>query len=159
VRDLGNVLFHDVPPGEFDIGQIHVHADLVSHPGATLGYRLVDSNSTLAYLPDHEPALGNRHFPGEPEWTSGFSIAAGVDVLVHDAQYTDHEYEQRVGWGHTSTAQLARFAEMTGVKRLVTFHHDPAHDDSELDRQHADLESVIEGVDVIRGTTDLAVDL
>jgi phosphoribosyl 1,2-cyclic phosphodiesterase len=39
VRDLSNVDFHDVPPGTFDIDGIQVTADLVSHPGPTLGYR------------------------------------------------------------------------------------------------------------------------
>lgn len=159
VRDLANVFFHDFLPGELDIGPVHVHADLVSHPGATLGYRLVDANSTLAYLPDHEPALGDTSFPGAPEWTSGFDIAAGADVLIHDAQYTDSEYAHRVGWGHTSTTQLGHFAAMSGVKRLVTFHHEPSHTDTDLDDQHAKLESIIEGVEVVRGTADLAVDL
>lgn len=159
VRDLANVFFHDVPPGEFDIGSIHVQADLVSHPGSTLGYRLEDSGSILGYVPDHEPALGARDFPGRPEWTSGFDIAVGADVLIHDAQYTDEEYAGRIGWGHTSTTQLARFSEMAEVKRVVTFHHDPSHSDAALDLLHENLESIIAGVEVVRGTADLTVDV
>lgn len=158
VRDLANVYFHDVPPGEFDINGIHVHADLVSHPGSTLGYRLADSGSSLSYLPDHEPAMGDPAFPGSPEWTSGYALAAGSDLLIHDAQYTDDEYLERVGWGHTSTTQLARFAEMGGVGRVLTFHHDPAHTDEALDLQHSYLESIIDGVEVVRGTADLVVE-
>ena len=40
VRDLKNVRFHDVVPGRFEIGSVEVCADLICHPGSTLGYRL-----------------------------------------------------------------------------------------------------------------------
>lgn len=157
VRDLPNVWFHDVLPGTFEIGSIRVDADLLTHPGATLGYRLTESAATLAYLPDHEPALGNPEFPTQPSWTSGFSLAEEVDVLIHDAQYTDEEYEERVGWGHTSLTQLAGFAELAGVERLVTFHHDPSHEDDTLDRLHRSLEMIVEEVDVIPGRAGLCI--
>ena len=42
------------------------------HPAPTVGYRLeADGAASLAYLSDHEPALGVRDFPGPPEWTLG----------------------------------------------------------------------------------------
>jgi ribonuclease BN (tRNA processing enzyme) len=88
----------------------------------------------MAYLPDHEPALGARQFPEEADWTSGFDLAAGVDLLLHDAQYTAAEYPQRVGWGHSAIAHALGFGAAARVKRLVTFHHDPGHDDLTLDR-------------------------
>jgi ribonuclease BN (tRNA processing enzyme) len=159
VRDLSNVTFHDVVPGHFELGTIEVSADLVSHPGSTLGYRLVEDGATLTYLPDHEPAFGARLFPGEPEWTSGYDLARGADVLIHDAQYDDEEYVERVGWGHSSTSQLAAFAEMTEVERLVTFHHDPAHTDDMLDELHERLESQVGDTTVVPGVTGLVVEV
>lgn len=159
VRDLANVMFHDVVPGEFQLGSIHVTADLITHPGSTLGYRLVEDGSALVYMPDHEPALGHRDFPNGPDWTSGFGLAQGADVLIHDAQYTDEEYRERVGWGHTGVSHLAAFAEMTGVEKLVTFHHDPSHRDVDLDEFHAHLESLVDGPEVIRGTPGLRVEV
>jgi hypothetical protein len=86
------------------------------------------------YLPDHEPAPGARRFPGAPDSASGFDLAAGVDLLIHDAQYTAAEYGERVGWGHRSLPQAFGFAAIARVKQLVTFHHDPGHDDLFLDR-------------------------
>lgn len=139
VRELQDVTFHDVLPGEFEVGSVTVLADLINHPGTTLGYRLEEDGRSLAYMPDHEPALANRRFPDAPEWTSGFDLASGVDVLIHDAQYTDDEYEKKAGWGHTSLSQLAAYATMAEVGRLVTFHHDPSHDDETLDRMHKAL--------------------
>lgn len=159
VRDLTNVFFHDVVPGNFDLGSISVQADLISHPGATLGYRLSENGSVLAYMPDHEPALGNVGYKAGPEWTSGYHLAHGADVLIHDAQYDDAEYEARVGWGHSSITQLAEFAEMAEVRRVVTFHHDPSHDDDMLDTLHDRLEADL-GVDrVVRGQVGLALEV
>lgn len=160
VRELANVTFHDVLPGEFELGTIHVTADLITHPGATLGYRLEEEGSVLAYLPDHEPALGNGAFPGEAEWTSGYAIAAGADVLIHDAQYDDDEYESRVGWGHSSMTHLRAFVEMTRPGRLVTFHHDPGHTDAYLDELHEGLRGELsDDIELVPGLADLIVDL
>jgi phosphoribosyl 1,2-cyclic phosphodiesterase len=158
VRDLANVTFHDVVPGEFEIGTIHVTADLIAHPGSTLGYRLTEGSSVLSYMPDHEPALGNSSFPSSPEWTSGFHLAEGADVLIHDAQYEDSEYETRMGWGHSSVSHLAAFVEMTQPGKLVTFHHDPSHTDTDLDELHGRLsELVVNGTEVVPGMANLVV--
>jgi phosphoribosyl 1,2-cyclic phosphodiesterase len=160
VRDLANVTFHDVLPGEFQIGGIRISADLISHPGATLGYRLEEGDSVLTYIPDHEPALGNPNFPDGPEWTSGFALAQGADVLIHDAQYDDLEYSDRVGWGHSSVSHLAAFTEMTNPERLVTFHHDPAHTDTDLDSSHELLDSRIGNrTELIPGVAGLVIDV
>ena len=159
VRDLKNVTFHDVVPGRFEIGAVEVCADLICHPGSTLGYRLTEDDRVLAYLPDHEPAFGSREFPGPPEWTSGFDIASGAHVLIHDAQYDDSEYQTRVGWGHSSMSQLATFAKITGVETAVTFHHDPAHTDDFLDELHDDLEENSDGAVVVRGKAGLSFEV
>lgn len=157
VRDLAKVYFHDVMPGEFSIGSIRINADLICHPGSTLGYRLEESGSVLTYMPDHEPALGGPQFPGDPDWTSGFELAHNAGVLIHDSQYTDEEYDARVGWGHTSFSQLVDFTRMTEAQRLVTFHHDPSHTDPVLDEIHEDLPA--HGFDLIPGTAGLTIDV
>jgi ribonuclease BN (tRNA processing enzyme) len=160
VRDLGNVTFHDVVPGDFELGSIHVTADLISHPGSTLGYRLSENGSVLTYMPDHEPAVGHNGFPGDPQWTSGYALAEGADVLIHDAQYDDDEYTGRVGWGHTSVSDLAEFVRMTSPGRLISFHHDPGHDDRRLDALHERLDNRLAGcTELIPGTTGLVVDV
>jgi phosphoribosyl 1,2-cyclic phosphodiesterase len=134
LRDLPcRLTLHDVPLGTFDLPGMEVTAALVCHPGPTVGYRLDDGGAVLAYLPDHEPALGARRFPEAPRWTSGYRLAAEADVLVHDAQYDADEYQARLGWGHSTVDHALAFAEATGVRELVAFHHDPAHDDRHLD--------------------------
>ena len=125
---------HDVPLEGWVIGPFRVGAALVCHPGPTVGYRIGGDGATVAYLPDHEPALGMGRVPAAPDWVSGFGLATGADVLVHDAQYSAAEYVDHVGWGHSALTHALGFATATGVCRLVTFHHDPAHDDDTLTR-------------------------
>jgi ribonuclease BN (tRNA processing enzyme) len=97
-----------------------------------VGYRIRERGTVVAYLPDHEPALGGATFG--PRWTSGFDLAAGADLLIHDAQYTAAERAQRIGWGHSSIDEAVQLAAVAEARRLVLFHHDPAHDDATLDR-------------------------
>ena len=89
---------HHTGRSRFSIGPFQIRAARVCHPGPTVGYRIETETSSLAYLPDHEPALGTRRFPVDPEWTSGFELAHDVDLLLHDAQYTREEYPARAGW-------------------------------------------------------------
>jgi ribonuclease BN (tRNA processing enzyme) len=140
LRDLPcRLTLHDVPMESFQIGGFKIVASPVCHPGSTVGYRIAEGCTSVAYLPDHEPALGVRQFPEEADWTSGFDLAAEVDLLIHDAQYSAVENPDRIGWGHSTIPHAIGFATAAGVKRLVTFHHDPSHDDVTLDRLVEDV--------------------
>jgi len=139
IRDLeARVVLHDAPEQPTRIGGFEVVARHVIHPGPTVGYRISIDGASLAYLPDHEPALATTRFPAEPDWTSGFELASGVDLLIHDGQYTDNERRARVGWGHSSVSEAIAFAEVARVQRLVLFHHDPSHTDAMLDELMAE---------------------
>lgn len=134
LRDLDCALYvHDVEPDGLDVPGFSITAARVVHPGPTVGYRIEADGGTLTYLSDHEPMLCARGFALGSQWISGAALAAGVDVLVHDAQFTPEEYETRVGWGHSTLEHAARFAAAVGARRLVPFHHDPGHEDALLD--------------------------
>lgn len=133
--DLGvvpaQVAFHDAPRQPWNLESALVTAALVVHPGPTLGYRIEADGSSVAYLPDHEPALtGIEERPSD--WISGAAIAEGVDVLLHDAQYFEDEYAERIGWGHSSVSDTIAYAQALRVGRLVLFHHEPHHSDDDL---------------------------
>jgi phosphoribosyl 1,2-cyclic phosphodiesterase len=151
---------HDVPLEGFEIGPFRVNAALVCHPGPTVGYRIAADGATIAYLPDHEPALGLGRVPAASNWISGFDLAAGADVLIHDAQYSAAEYVEHVGWGHSALTHALALATVAGVRRLVTFHHDPGHDDDTLTRL---LDEAGGGAafpfELIPGTEGLAMEL
>jgi phosphoribosyl 1,2-cyclic phosphodiesterase len=129
-----SVKFRDVPREPWTVNGASLAADLVVHPGPTVGYRINDGRTSFAYLPDHEPALAGA-IEGRPmEWLSGASIADGVDLLIHDAQYFEDEYEERIGWGHSSVADAVAFTHAVDARRLVLFHHEPRHADGSLAR-------------------------
>jgi phosphoribosyl 1,2-cyclic phosphodiesterase len=159
LRDLpSEPEIHDAPTdGPVQLGALSVRAGLVIHPGPTVGYRLSDGPGALAYLPDHEPALGSPTMSEPREWVSGTDLAAGADVLIHDSQYTDSEYASRVGWGHSTPGHAVRLASIAGVRRLVTFHHDPGHDDETLDAMVREA-AARDGVEVLGGREGLVLE-
>lgn len=142
LKELGSrVTLHSAPMQPITIGNVEVVAEPIIHPGPTVGYRLSEGDRAVAYLPDHEPALGARRFPEAPEWTSGYALASGVDLLIHDAQYTADERSSRIGWGHSSLDEAVAFARAAGAVALAPFHHDPTHSDVELDDLFMSLHS------------------
>jgi len=134
VRELPcEVSFRDTPATEWEIGSATVRAEAVTHRGPTLGYRITDGDENLCYIPDHEPALGAALDDLEPEWISGHDLACGATMLLHDCQYTDEEYPDHIGWGHSRLTDTLTFARRVEAERLMLFHHDPLHSDDFLD--------------------------
>lgn len=102
--------------------------------GVTFGYRVSDGDRSVAYLSDHMPqALGD----GPDGWgeyhDAACALADGVDLLVHDAQYTAEELPTRGGFGHAAAEYAVALGERAGARHVVLFHHDPARTDVEID--------------------------
>jgi phosphoribosyl 1,2-cyclic phosphodiesterase len=134
LRELpAQVTFRDVPRRDWTLAGASLAADLVLHPGPTVGYRIEAGGSSVAYLPDHEPALAGIA-DRSTDWISGASIAGDADLLLHDAQYSEDEYEEHIGWGHSSVEDAVEFTRAVGAQQLVLFHHDPRHTDDSLRR-------------------------
>jgi len=134
VRELPcSVSFRDTPATEWELGGATIRAEAITHRGPTLGYRIADGETTVAYIPDHEPALGAPLGDLDPEWISGFDLADRADLLIHDCQYTDEEYPRHVGWGHSGLGDTLTFARRVAARSLLLFHHDPLHSDEFLD--------------------------
>lgn len=128
------IVFHDVPHETSEIAGMRVLALPVSHPGPTVGYRLEVDGRAFAYIPDHEPVLGVELESLTSDWISGHALADGVDVLVHDCQFSESEYPERVGWGHSSVAHAVSFARRAEVGQLMLFHHDPDRTDVAIEQ-------------------------
>ena len=105
------------------------------HPGCTLAYRLTPraGGQTLAYVTDNELGPGGQYDVPD-DWRARFvQFLSGVHTLIHDAMYTEELGADRAGWGHSTATEAVEVAAESGVKRLVLFHHEPTHDDSDLD--------------------------
>ncbi|MEP6809647.1 MAG: DUF2486 family protein [Chthoniobacterales bacterium] len=148
LRDLpSNMLIEELKQMEFSIGRVQVQAKFANHPGICAGYRLHTTAGVVAYFPDNEPfELLKLHLAGRDEASMGDARAfakaersklaeflRGIDVLIIDAQYTDAEYNEHIGWGHGSLSRVVSLALEAEVKKLILFHHDPAHDDEKID--------------------------
>jgi phosphoribosyl 1,2-cyclic phosphodiesterase len=111
---------------------VEVASIRVRHPGHTYGYRVSLGDARVAYIPDNE-LVGATYPVDGAGWYEGLlEFLRGVDVLYHDAMFTDAEYPSHLGWGHSTFSQAVRLAEDAGVRRLFFFHHAPERTDAEL---------------------------
>ncbi len=149
LRELpSHLAIEELKDMEFHIGKVKVCSKFANHPGICAGYRLFTSGGSIAYMPDNEPyellKLELASKDGiSPDDARNFAAAErakmvefleGCDIVMLDAQYTDEEYQQHVGWGHSSLSSVVSLALDAGVHKLLLFHHDPSHDDAMIDR-------------------------
>lgn len=108
----------------------------VEHPnGGVLNFRVDAGERSFVLATDVEGTAGHE---GDL-----VDFARGADVLIHDAQYTDEEYATKTkGWGHSTWRMAAEVAERSRVGCLVLYHHDPAHDDDEIEEIERSARSV-----------------
>lgn len=99
----------------------------LNHPNGATGYRLEFGGHAVAYLTDTEHRLNGLD-------RNVLALAEGADIMIYDCTYTDAEFPDRIGRGHSTWQQGVRLADAAGAKLLVIFHHDPDHDDAFLDR-------------------------
>lgn len=153
----GTVSFHDTADTDFSIGEFSVKARLIPHLGPTLGFRVECNGRAIAYLSDHQ-----QPFDGSYSASPGaLELVEGVDLLIHDAQYTQPEFKAKATWGHCTIDYAVWLAAQAGVKKLALFHHDPSRRDDDLD---ALLSCAVEAgsrrnLDVIAASEGLVVEL
>jgi CheY-like chemotaxis protein/phosphoribosyl 1,2-cyclic phosphodiesterase len=138
-----SIEFRHLTPEPIRIGAATVTWEYAHHPGATVGYKIDVAGTTLSWFPDDEFLFGYLGSPEElaPDDTRlaayrrAIDFLSDVDVLVHEAQYTNAEYPGKVGWGHSSISNACLLAKLAGVKRWIVTHHDPMHDDRFLEQK------------------------
>lgn len=126
---LGHVTFSDVDHGELKLGDAKVTVRQVPHVGATNGYRVEWGNASVAYVSDHQQPVDRPDYVDD----AVLELCEGVDLLIHDAQYTPEEFAERSHWGHCTVRYAVEVARQSGARRLALFHHDPAHGDGHVD--------------------------
>ena len=102
----------------------------LNHPGGGNAYRIEEDGVSIAYITDNELDPLTAPQTTYAEWVD---FCNGVDLLIHDAQYTEKDLPAKHGWGHSLISQVRQLAVDAQVKNLVMYHHDPERSDSELD--------------------------
>ncbi len=118
------------------LGSLLVRTTRLNHPGGCTGFRIESAAGHVAYLPDHEPYrnnAGQSNGSADSAQPELIEFLRGVDLLILDTQYTAQEYAKRAGWGHGCLPDSVDLAIEAGARRLLFFHHDPSHNDRQLD--------------------------
>ena len=119
--------YRDLSPG----GMVNLSDDIqlstiaLAHPGGATGYRLDYDGKTLCYLCDMEHRE-NGHDPAL------VAFVKDADLVLYDATYTDEEYPEFRGHGHSTWQMGARLCELAGAKKLILCHHRPRRTDESL---------------------------
>jgi ribonuclease BN (tRNA processing enzyme) len=131
----GSWRFGTVAPGERVLEGFTVLAREVPHKGGvTLGYRISDGHSTLAYLPDHCPTSLGPGPDGFGEYhAAALELASDADLLVHDAQLFPEELATDAAFGHAVADYAVQLARHAGARSVALFHHRPDRTDDALD--------------------------
>lgn len=119
----------------------------LNHPGYDLGYRFEAASGTIVVLTDLAPvwgnllgagmlqrADGNRRAFEQAYFSSLVDFVRGADLVYHDTNFTDEEFEGKAHWGHSTPAQaLDLVSQLSQPPGLILAHHDPSHGDERMD--------------------------
>ena len=135
---------------DFDCGQtlvpvpgIQLRTAPLNHPNRATAYRIEYAGKSICYVTDTE------HKPDQPD-ASILALIEGADLVIYDSTYTDQEFPNFIGWGHSTWQEGVRLCARAKVGRLVIFHHDPSHDDAFMDKVAAEADKARPGTIVAR---------
>ncbi len=139
---------------ELAVGDAKVMVRSVPHQGPTNGYRLDLDGVSVAYVSDHQAPPGLDTISHRV-----LELADRVDLLIHDAQLSTAMWGERSHEGHSTVDYAVLVAREAGSRCLALFHHDPGHDDDQIDgllagaRRTAERLGVDEVIAAAEGTT------
>ena len=152
----GDWEFGYVSDGAFEAEGFSVLVRDVPHKGGhTVGYRVSDGRTSLAYIPDHCPtALGSGPEKLGEYHGAALELACSADLLIHDSHLRAEEVEAEGSFGHAAAEYAVRLAELAGARRVALFHHRPERTDGEVERTVARFaDSGLSVVGAEEGTT------
>ena len=121
-------VFNDFRCGEtltLECGAV-VKTGPLNHPNRATGYRIEYDGHSICYVTDTE------HIEGRLDQNI-IDLVSGTDIFIYDCTYTDEEYPDYKGWGHSTWQAGVALADAANVGTFVVFHHEPTHDDAFMD--------------------------
>jgi len=98
----------------------------LNHPNGATAYRIDYDGKSVVYVTDTE------HIPGKPDQNI-LGLIEGADLVIYDSTYTEEEFPEKIGWGHSTWNEGVRLCRAANVKQMAIFHHDPEHLDDFMD--------------------------
>jgi len=145
--------FIDFQAGEafriFD--DVNIRTAPLNHPNGATGYRVEYSGKSVVYVTDTE------HVPGQLDQNI-LGLIEGADVLIYDSTYTEEEFPEKIGWGHSTWNEGMRLCQAGSVKKLAIFHHEPDHTDDVMDKIEIEAKAAWDGAFVTREGMELVLD-
>jgi phosphoribosyl 1,2-cyclic phosphodiesterase len=141
----GKLTFEDFDAGDsFDLyPDVKVKTAALNHPNDATGYRIEFEGYSACYVTDTE------HLPGKLD-ENILGLIENADLVIYDSTYTEEEYPNRIGWGHSTWNEGMKLCQEAGAKRLAIFHHDPDHDDTFMANLEKEAQDVWDGNFVAR---------
>lgn len=134
--------FDDECRPEFEIANLCVKSIPLSHPNNGYGFRIYEGDKSFAFFPDNELSLVH---PQGKTFDDYVHFLKDTDLLLHDAEYTKNEYEQKTrGWGHSIYTDTVRLGLDAGVDRLILWHLNQERSDHLIDEILEDAQLIIE---------------
>jgi phosphoribosyl 1,2-cyclic phosphodiesterase len=134
------ITFSDACGIPLTFGGLHVEPINLSHPNMGFGYKFSENGRTFIFLTDNE--LEHRHPKGRT-YDEYLEFCHGADLLIHDAEYTDEEYQRTRAWGHSRYRAALKLALEAGVSRFGLFHHNQDRPDGAIDEILQDCRRII----------------
>jgi len=125
----GTIEYNDFTPGDVLTPRpgIKVMTTALNHPGGATGYRVEYGGRAPGSIPQ-TPLSGGGGGPAPP------GLVRPASTCVIETTTTDRHLPAAVGPGPSRPAPGPRLANEAGVGKLFLYHHDPEHDDDEMDR-------------------------
>lgn len=98
---------------------------LRSHPDGVTFYRIEYLGRAMVFATDTEGYVGGNQ--------GLIRFAHGADLLIHDAELIEEEYQSKQGWGHSTWKMACDVGRQAQVGRLALTHHNALHTDDFLD--------------------------
>jgi len=131
LRDINaNIKYHKACSRGFQVDSIRVTPINLSHPNQAIGYKFEEEDKSFVFMTDNELAYSHN---GGLEVKDYIDFASGTDILFHDAEYTDKDYELTRTWGHSRYKDAMQLAMEADAKEFGLVHHNQERTDAELD--------------------------
>ena len=108
----------------FSVGRIRVDTQEGNHPNGAVVIRLSCEGASIVYATDYEYS--------EESFARLARFAAGTDLILYDAQYTEDEYVYSRGFGHSTPDRGIELLHKSGAGRMLLVHHSPSVSDDIL---------------------------